>query len=461
MTTPSNTPAPDATGAIPAFIGPANKTPAKKQFIARHWCMTLNNPVLTGPEYLEELIKHPHLRYVVFQLESGDNDTPHFQAYMEFNTPKTLTSLKKLEPRAHWEARRGTRVQARDYCMKDESRIEGPWEGGDWKAGGGGARVDLHEACALVKERGLSALIEDRPTVYVKYSRGFEKLDFQLRGKRDKAPRVILHYGPTGTFKTGLVLNRHPDAYKKPPGTKWFDGYTGQKVLLLDDFAGASSGVRLDWTLQLLDRYDIDVEMKGGHCRLMAETIYVTTNIHPSAWFDYTTRGGQYRALARRFHEVILFEAFDLRPRRITKDSFFEDWHEGCDEDLVLIDWSVKEEVSRLPQWLLADQECIDLVSSDDELSYSGGPGPHEPPHKRQKLTRTHPGHYFTADELATLDSSYPPDEFPFVAETQSTPDTEEDDDVMSVSRLLHDLNPDASSDDSVFDDHVPFGAPG
>ncbi len=448
MTTPSNTPLPDATGAIPAFIGPANKPPTKMQGSGSwsHWCMTLNNPVLTGSEYVEELKKHDDLRYCVLQLEAGDNGTPHFQAYLEFGKRKTGYAVRIIEPRGVWAYRRGTRDQARLYCMKEDSRVEGPWEYGDWEKGGSGARVDLHEACAILKEHGLTALSEQRPTVFIKFSRGFEKLAFLQRGKRATPPRVILHYGPTGTFKTGLVLNRHPDAYKKPPGSKWFDGYTGQKVLLMDDFAGASSGVRLDWTLQLLDRYDLDVEMKGGHCRLMAETIYVTTNIHPSAWFDYTTRGGQYRALARRFHEVYLFEAFDLRPRRITKDSFFEDWHEGCDEDLVLIDWSVKEEPNRLPLWLLADQKCIDLTESDDEL-YEGGPGPHEPPRKRQRLERTAPGRYFTAEELLDLEE----EQFPFVAETQSTPDTEEDD-VMSVSRLLHDLNPDASDSDSMFE---------
>ncbi len=411
--------------------------------------MTLNNPVLTGEEYLDELKKHDDLRYCVLQLEAGDNGTPHFQAYMEFKKDKTLYAMKQLEPRAHWEPRfKGTRDQARQYCMKADTRISGPWESGDWKTDQG-KRTDLDTACAIVKKHGLDALAELAPTVYVKYSRGFEKLAFLQRGKRAAPPRIIMHYGPTGTFKTGLVLHRHPDAYKKPPGTKWFDGYTGQKVLLLDDFAGASSGVRLDWTLQLLDRYDIDVEMKGGHVRLLAETIYVTTNIHPSAWFDYTTRGGQYRALARRFHEIIFFEAFDLRPRRITKESFFEDWHEGCDEGLVLMDWDVKTEPTGLPRWLQAEEACIDLVSSDDEDGYMDADI--SPPRKRQRLERTHPGHYFTAEELDGLKESYPPDEFPFVQETQSTPDTEEDD-VMSVSRLLHDLNPDASDSDSMFD---------
>ncbi len=445
MTTQDNTPVPDATGAIPAFIGPANKPPAQKHsFQARHWCLTLNNPVLTGEEYLDELKKHKHIRYAVLQLEEGDEGTRHYQAYLEFSQPKTLFALKVLEPRGHWEARKGTRGQARKYCMKEESRIEGPWELGDWSKGGKGARVDLIKACATVKERGLHALALEDPSVYVKYSRGFEKLSFELRGKRAVPPRVVLHYGPTGTFKTGLVLHRHPDAYKKPAGTRWFDGYKDQKVLLLDDFAGASSGFRLDYTLQLLDRYDIDVEMKGAHVRLLAEIIYVTTNIHPSAWFNYETRGGQYKALARRFHEVIYFETFDLKPRRVTKDSFFEDWHEGCDEALVLMDWSIKKEKRGLPRWIQDEQAVIDLcgLSEDDE-----------PPTKRQKtLDRTTTCRdecefceWDDAQTHSSLEGGLELSDDVFVAETQAQ-------EKMTPYEVCRSLYPELSSDDSMFD---------
>ncbi len=455
MNTQDNIPVPDATGAIPArklghpiapFIGPANKlTKQQGSKGYRHWCLTLNNPVLTGEEYLDALKKHPDIRYAVLQLEEGDEGTRHFQAYLEFNKQKTLFALKVLEPRGHWEARKGTREQARAYCMKEESRIEGPWELGDWAKGGKGARVDLIKACATVKERGLHALALEDPSVYVKYSRGFEKLSFELRGKRANPPRVILHYGPTGAFKTGLVLHRHPDAYKKPAGTRWFDGYKDQKVLLLDDFAGASSGFRLDYTLQLLDRYDIDVEMKGGHVRLMAEYIYVTTNIHPSAWFNYETRGGQYLALARRFHEVIYFEAFDLKPRRITKDSFFEDWHEGCDEQVIFMDWSVKKEKRGLPRWIQEEQAVIDLCGlSDDEA----------PPTKRQKvLHRTTTcsdscefQRWDDAQTHSSIEGGELSDDDVFVAETQQQ---EYVDDEIPCSQLRRDLWPEISTDES------------
>lgn len=390
---------------------------------------------------MDELKKHEDVSYCVLQLEKGDNGTPHFQGYIEFDKQKTLFAIKKMEPRAHWEARQGPREKAREYCMKEESRTSGPWELGDWKTKGQGKRTDLRLACELVKDHGLHALAETNPSCFVRYSRGFEKLEFELRGKRANPPKVILHYGPTGTFKTGLVLHRHEDVYKKPAGTKWFDGYRGQKILLLDDFAGASSGFRLDYTLQLLDRYDIDVEMKGAHVRLLAETIYVTTNIHPANWFNYETRGGQYKALARRFHEVIYFEAFDLRPRRITKESFFEDWHEGCDEDVVFVDWKVKLEKRGLPRWIQDDEAVIDLVCLSDGEA---------PPRKKPRLTPTTTCH--SQSSFEEWEDAQGSDDELFVAETQLTPESAEALNEAERVALARELYPELSSDDSMFE---------
>ena len=39
---------------------------------------------------------------------------------------------------SHHEQRRGTRDQARDYCRKVETRVEGPYEFGEWMVTGHG-----------------------------------------------------------------------------------------------------------------------------------------------------------------------------------------------------------------------------------------------------------------------------------------------------------------------------------
>ncbi|AWB36049.1 master replication initiator protein [Sophora yellow stunt virus] len=90
------------------------------------WCFTINNP--SSPLSLHETMK-----YMVYQLEEGENGTRHFQGYVEMKKRTTLNQMKRLFPTAHLEKRKGTQSEARAYCMKQDSRVEGPWEYGEFK----------------------------------------------------------------------------------------------------------------------------------------------------------------------------------------------------------------------------------------------------------------------------------------------------------------------------------------
>ena len=104
---------------------------------ARAYCFTLNNPIS------DELQICPNERFIIWQVEQGEQGTRHIQGYIELSKPARIAALKKWLPQAHFESRRGSREQARDYCKKEDTRIAGPFERGDWEAGGIGARTDL------------------------------------------------------------------------------------------------------------------------------------------------------------------------------------------------------------------------------------------------------------------------------------------------------------------------------
>lgn len=89
----------------------------------RNVCFTINNP--KGQIDYENM---PGLKYMVFQLEQGANGTVHYQGYAEFSKQYSLKQLQVILPGGHFETRRGTAQQAADYCKKEESRVEGPWE---------------------------------------------------------------------------------------------------------------------------------------------------------------------------------------------------------------------------------------------------------------------------------------------------------------------------------------------
>lgn len=164
---------------------------------------------------------------------------------------------------------------------------------------------------------------------FVRHYRGFAALRNSLppTGPREP-PRVILHYGPTGSGKSFLAraapdgitpLESGVDYYVVSPpsgsGGIWFDGYDGQSRVIFDDFNGATSHIRLDYLLQLLDKYPMSVPIKGGFVKWRPTTIIITTNLHPSEWYDYSGKHKEhYPALKRRFAEVLCFQRSDDPP---------------------------------------------------------------------------------------------------------------------------------------------------
>jgi len=153
---------------------------------ARSWCFTVNNPATNDIAWDE------NTRYAVWQLEIGPNGTRHLQGYVEFPATKRRAGVLKLLPTAHCEPRRATRDQARAYCMKVESRVEGPWEHGSWDAGGSGTRNDIAAAIEALKMGGIKRAAEEHPEVFVKFSRGLRDLATVLRVREENVPRIAV-----------------------------------------------------------------------------------------------------------------------------------------------------------------------------------------------------------------------------------------------------------------------------
>lgn len=116
--------------------------------------------------------------------------------------------------------------------------------------------------------------------------------------------RVFVFTGRTGTGKSRRAWEEAGlTAYPKDPRTKFWDGYRDQKHVVIDEFRG---GIDISHVLRWFDRYPVLVEIKGSSTPLIAETIWVTSNLHPEQWYpdiDPDTRD----ALLRRL-EITIFE---------------------------------------------------------------------------------------------------------------------------------------------------------
>lgn len=175
---------------------------------------------------------------------------------------------------------------------------------------GQGFRSDLAAPIDVLKSGGsIRHVAVEFPEVFVKYHGGLSRVSqFLVQPTTFTIRDVFVMWGPTGSGKTSLVYNVHgiDNVYKKSPSTgKWFDGYFGQQVLLLDDVRYDAEkrtlgGFGIDWWLNILDIYPVQVEVKGAFVWMTSTLIYVTSNEDPSLWWHNLAKDKAYDPFMRR-----------------------------------------------------------------------------------------------------------------------------------------------------------------
>lgn len=245
---------------------------------SRRWVFTINNPTA------EDKPLNWNVRYVVYQVEKGKEETTHLQGAVWFKQMKRLSAVKKLSARAHWEVMRGTAQQAIDYCTKEDTRVDGPFEAGE-KPIHQGKRSDLVNLHNDIKSGvSMDDLLETHSGAIMKFTRGFQFVSAHYLQKSCQEFRFVkchIYWGATGTGKTRKVHELDPSVYVVD-NYPWWDGYNGQKSVLFDDFYG---GVPAHKMLRLLDGYSVQLPVKGGFTWAQWETVYITSNTPPMDWY--------------------------------------------------------------------------------------------------------------------------------------------------------------------------------
>lgn len=272
---------------------------------AKNWCFTLNNPVSTLSTEWE------HLVYRIYQLEKGENGTPHYQGFASFGKRRTLGQLKLHDPRINWRVARGSPKSNYAYCTKLDTRVDAPIEFGLLDhAAASGKRTDISDAFQKIKDDSKYSTfdyMEDFTGLWLRYPNFIAR----VRTNREPVSRtagihVTLLLGAPGTGKSRYVYTHHPEAFRKPAGS-WFDGYEGQTKLLLEDFD--SSTLDSQSLLTLLDRYPLSAPVKGSFLSIHASTFFITSNYEPKDWYpdEYQRKHYLLAAIHRRITLVLEF----------------------------------------------------------------------------------------------------------------------------------------------------------
>lgn len=314
---------------------------------SRNWLFTLNNP---------EDEEYPHkwnlerVQLIVYQVEVGEEGTLHLQGYLELESPRRLSFLKKISPRSHWEARKGSRRQALEYVTKKETQLCPPvgWIAGAerwvdcvndeflpfWKqlklcetmtgkeSHKSESRLRLLKIQRKLSEdsNSLEEIADEDFDIWVRYFRSFERY-LCMKTKPRSFPTVVrVFVGPTGTGKSKWAMDNYPDAYWKQR-SKWWDGYCGQETVVIDEFYG---WLPFDLMLRLLDRYPLLVESKGGQIQFVARNIIITSNRAPHEWYDRDNC--YFESLARRLGTIHYMPSLGMHVVYSTYNLFKEAW---------------------------------------------------------------------------------------------------------------------------------------
>lgn len=306
-------------------------------------CFTWNNPTITGPALKAFLEGKPEIKMAVFQLEEGDNGTPHIQGYME-STKRMYTAgwHKVLKPyKMALLGAKGDKSSNHTYCTKSKTKQGGPWyvksSAEDYaeeaKNGKQGKRTDIEKFAELVMEEGgvTEAVREAMPGHAIRYYHHGERFAESIKreqaekaeeaywleqaAKRQRGEQIdgqkqrdcILLFGPSGVGKTTEVMiecatKYGTTPYKKNGNNKWWDGYKGKKGVFVDEWRREFAGI--ETINEITNVGAISVEIKGGTTILEAETMWFASNQHPTKIIGCSHTDGRYEALRRRFIKV-------------------------------------------------------------------------------------------------------------------------------------------------------------
>lgn len=303
-----------------------------KPALSRYWVFTLNNPEGLLDVDFEDAIAVGTIVFATYQHEVGENGTEHFQGYLELKRTQRRAFVSRLLPEAWLEPRRGTKEQAIAYANKEDSRLDGPWTFGQSAKEGSGARNDLAGVHKLLADgRDFADIISAFPVESLKFSNGIRWAKSILDRPTVRSDiEVVLIYGPTGTGKSTRALEWAEDLkeafgpyYYKDPNSKWFDGYSGEKVIVFDEFHG--SWFPYTTLNRLWDKYPMTVEIKGGSMAFKGTKFIVTSNYLPKEWY---AKEAYVPSIQRRISQVIYRPDLDSDWQIFTGKEFFEKFSE-------------------------------------------------------------------------------------------------------------------------------------
>lgn len=281
-------------------------------------------------------------QYFVYQTEvCPTTGRKHYQCFAQFKVRSYFAKVKRLffelgvaEPlTVHCEPRKGTVKDATDYCRKTETRLDGygPYAMGEVRGytDRPGKRNDLKRMRELNAEEAwinmdqvLDSTDDSVHSVaarHFKYTQANVERNVRRRAMAWRDVKVTVLWGSTGTNKTRYAMSGGDPAaplessaampYKWEPNSanEWWDGYGGERTLVIDEFYGQLKPERM---LAMLDGYMLRLPIKGAFSYALWNKVYITSNVSPEQWYGESVPKDVKAALMRRINRVVHMDKY-------------------------------------------------------------------------------------------------------------------------------------------------------
>lgn len=288
----------------PAVPGPVRRPRAAARRVRRRaFCYTLHVTPETTAD-IESSLQSIECKYHVYGREvCPTTGRHHLQGYIELRRQMDFNTVRSLFPGSpHLEPREGTASQAAEYCKKDGDF----WEMGALSNARQGTRTDLQSCLDEVKANPAlrrQDVAENHTGVYARYPRFVDSL-FGFYRQVDtldwQQPPNKYIFGEPGVGKSrhARSLYSSDEIYIKGHN-KWWDGYDGERCVLIDDLHPDQAKYLVTYLKLWGDRYPFRAEVKGSSMVIRPEVVIITSNYSVEEMFPNVP---DQRAIRRRFH---------------------------------------------------------------------------------------------------------------------------------------------------------------
>lgn len=227
--------------------------------------------------------------------------TKHLQFLVYFESGKSGTFWKGL---GCWTTAipQKDAERVRNYCSKEDTRLEGPWTYGKLPLFHSAKSADYSAALSLCKE---GRIPEIEASIQVRNWTNLQKIASQYAQPNElDASCGLWFYGPSNAGKSYAARTEYPSVYVKSLDEIYWECYTDEKTILLDDLD--PSHWRLGGKLKVwADPYKKRCPIKGASAALKYDRIIVTSQYLPDQiWKDPKTLDAiKRRYQLRVFHE--------------------------------------------------------------------------------------------------------------------------------------------------------------